>query len=159
MKRDTAVQFETNKRIHIALAVKSLESSMAFCRNLFGRDPTKVRPGYAKFEIAEPPVNLSINETSGPTAPTNATAHFGIQVKSTAEVERLASGLSAAGLKTAIEENTTCCYAVQNKVWVADPDGNKWEVFVVVDNDGAQYHSSAKESCCDKSTCCVPAGT
>jgi catechol 2,3-dioxygenase-like lactoylglutathione lyase family enzyme len=158
MKQDSAVQFETKSRIHVALAVKNLERSIAFYRELFGQGPTKTRPGYAKFEVAEPPVNLSLNETTAATAPSNMVAHFGIQVKSTTEMQARSEQFHAAGLRTLVEEHTTCCYAVQNKVWAADPDGNQWEVFVVVDNDGAQYHTT-EEQCCDKSTCCVSAAT
>src|SRR5215217_269505 len=142
MKSESAVQFATYSRIHIALAVKNLEQSVAFYRTLFGQGPTKTRPRYAKFEVAEPPVNLALNEVVGTTGPNNPVAHFGVQVKSTAAVEAVAARLREAGLQTAAEENVTCCYAVQNKVWATDPDGNKWEVYVVLDNDGAHHHSS-----------------
>lgn len=147
MNNESAVQFQTESRIHMGLAVKSLERSMAFYRTLFGQEPTKVRPGYAKFEVAEPPVNLALNEVGGETGPSNAIAHFGIQVKSTAAVVEIADRLKDAGLGTRAEENVTCCYAVQNKVWAADPDGNRWEVYVVLDNDGAR-HASSQNACC-----------
>lgn len=154
MKNESAVQFETESRIHMGLAVNSLEKSVAFYRTLFGQGPTKTRPGYAKFEVAEPPVNLSLNEAGGDTGPSNPVAHFGIQVKSTEAVKLVADRLAEAGLKTSTEENVTCCYAVQNKVWATDPDGNKWEVYVVLDNDGKQHHSSEAECCADKPGCC-----
>src|SRR5687767_6457245 len=147
VKNESAVQFETDSRIHIALAVKSLEPSVAFYRTLFGQGPTKARPRYAKFEVAEPPVNLALNEVGGPTGPNNPVAHFGIQVKSTEAVNRVAERLKVAGMETTTEENVTCCYAVQNKVWATDPDGNKWEVYVVLDNDGAHHHPS-QSACC-----------
>src|SRR5207248_4740801 len=82
----------------------------------------------------------------GDTGPHNPVAHFGIQVKSTAAVKGVADRLNGAGLATRAEENVTCCYAVQNKVWATDPDGNKWKVYVVLDNDGTQHHSSS--ACC-----------
>jgi hypothetical protein len=119
---------------------------MAFYRALFGRDPTKTRPRYAKFEVAEPPVNLALNEVGGETGPNNPVAHFGIQLKSTQAVKEIADRLTKAGMETRVEENVTCCYAVQNKVWATDPDGNRWEVYVVLDNDGAHHHSS--QDCC-----------
>ena len=146
MKNESAVQFETDSRIHIALAVKNLERSVAFYRTLFRQEPTKTRPRYAKFEVAEPPVNLALNEVGGDTGPNNPVAHFGIQVKSTGAVGMVADRLRAAGLETAAEDNVTCCYAVQNKVWATDPDGNKWEVYVVLDNDGARHQSAS--ACC-----------
>lgn len=154
MNHESAVRFETNSRIHMGLAVKNLERSVAFYRTLFGQEPTKARPGYAKFEVAEPPFNLALNEvTGGDTGPNNPVAHFGIQVKSTEAVVKAADRLQEAGLDTRAEENVTCCYAVQNKVWATDPDGNKWEVYVVLDNDGTQHHSSSA-CCADKPDCC-----
>ena len=154
MKHESAVQFATDSRIHMGLAVKSLGRSVAFYRSLFGQGPTKTRPRYAKFEVAEPPVNLALNEVGGDTGPNNPVAHFGIQVKSTAAVEAVASRLRVAGLETAAEENVTCCYALQNKVWVTDPDGNKWEVYVVLDNDAAQHLSAQGACCADTPDCC-----
>jgi catechol 2,3-dioxygenase-like lactoylglutathione lyase family enzyme len=140
----------------MGLAVKDLERSVAFYRTLFGQGPTKTRPRYAKFEVAEPPVNLALNETGGATGPSNPVAHFGIQVKATAAVQEVANRLAQAGLETAMEEHVTCCYAVQNKVWATDPDGNKWEVYVVLDNDGA-HHASDGGACCaevQRGACC-----
>src|SRR5205085_6178053 len=116
---------------------------------LFGQGPTKTRPGYARFEVAEPPVNLSLNEAVGDTGPSNPVTHCGIQVKSTAAVQEAADRLAGAGVATRAEEKVTCCYAVQNKVWAADPDGNRWEVYVVLDDDGAHHHSS-QEACCSR---------
>jgi catechol 2,3-dioxygenase-like lactoylglutathione lyase family enzyme len=154
MKHESAVEFETNSRIHMGLAVKSLERSVAFYRTLFGQEPTKTRTRYAKFEVAEPPVNLALNEVGGDTGPNHPVAHFGIQVKTTEAVKQIANRLKTSGLETRAEENVTCCYAVQYKVWATDPDGNKWEVYVVLDNDGAHHHSSADAGCADKPDCC-----
>ncbi|MCI0684078.1 MAG: VOC family protein [Gemmataceae bacterium] len=147
MTQESAVQFATASRIHMALAVKDLARSAAFYRVLFGHAPTKLRPRYGKFEVAEPPVNLALNEVGGASGPNNPVAHFGIQVKSTAAVNEVADRLASAGFATSVEEKVTCCYAVQNKVWAADPDGNKWEVYVVLDNDAAG-HRSSRSSCC-----------
>lgn len=154
MKNESAVQFGTESRIQIALAVGSLERSVAFYTTLFSQGPTKTKPQYAKFEVAEPPVNLALNEVGGATGPNHPVAHFGIQVKSTAAVRIVADRLRAAGLDTAAEDNVTCCYAVQSKVWATDPDGNKWEVYVVLDNDGAQHHSTRSDCCADRPGCC-----
>jgi catechol 2,3-dioxygenase-like lactoylglutathione lyase family enzyme len=148
--QQSAVDFATASRIHIALAVKDLDASIAFYRTLFGQPPPKKRLGYAKFEVAEPPVNLALNDVRGDTGPNNPVSHFGIQVKSTEAVQAAAGRLSAAGLLDSVEENVTCCYAVQNKVWAIDPDGNKWEVYVVLDDSGAHHDSSVQ-------TCCTPA--
>src|SRR5262245_15350976 len=151
---ESAVQFETDSRIHMGLAVKNLERSVAFYNTLFGQGPTKTRPRYAKFEVAEPPVNLALNEVGGATGPNNPVAHFGIQVKSTEAVSTVAERLNKGGLETAAEDNVTCCYAVQNKMWATDPDGNKWETYVVLDNNGEKHHPTQAECCADKSGCC-----
>ncbi len=154
MNRVSAVEFETNTRIHIALAVKELSGAIGFYRTLFGQEPSKTRPGYAKFEVADPGVNLSLNEVVGATGPSNAVAHYGIQVKSTDAVLAMKDRVAAAGLPMTVEENVSCCYAVQDKIWVADPDGNKWEVFVVLDNEAAQHTSSAGSCCPDSVGSC-----
>lgn len=147
MSRESAVKFETDSRIHMALAVRDVERSMEFYRTLFAAEPTKIRPRYARFEVAQPPVNLSLNEMGGETAPSNAVAHFGIQVKSAEAVKAVADRLANAGLPTRVEDRVTCCYAVQDKVWATDPDGNKWEVYVVLDDNGA-HHLSSQSDCC-----------
>lgn len=147
MNRESAVQFASNSRIHVALAVSDLERSIAFYRILFGQRPTKTRPGYAKFEVAEPAVNLALNAVGGATAPNNATAHFGVQVKSTDAVTSYESRFAAAGVSTR-GEHVDCCYAVQNKFWATDPDGNRWEVFVVLDDAGTSYAPSVGGACC-----------
>lgn len=154
MNRFSAVDFPTASRIHIGLAVKELARSIDFYRVLFGQEPSKVRPGYAKFEVAEPAVNLSLNQVGGTTGPNNLVAHYGIQVKSTDAVMRMIDRAAKAGLATKVEENVSCCYAVQDKMWVADPDGNKWEVFVVLDNDGSEHASSSGSCCSDADACC-----
>jgi catechol 2,3-dioxygenase-like lactoylglutathione lyase family enzyme len=146
MKTDSAVEFGTTSRIHMGLAVKSLERSMAFYSTLFGQEPTKVRPHYARFEVAEPPVNLSLNEIGCKTGPNNPIAHFGIQVKTTQAVKQIAARLAVAGFETTAEENVSCCYAVQSKVWAVDPDGNKWEAYLVLDDVTMLNHST--NACC-----------
>ena len=94
---ESAVQFGTDSRIHVGVAAKNLERSVAFYGTLFGQGPTKVRPRYAKFEVAEPPVNLALNEVAGATGPNHPVAHFGIQMKSTEAVRTFADRLKAAG--------------------------------------------------------------
>lgn len=147
MMQKSAVQFDTTSRIHMGIVVRDLAKSVSFYEVLFGQEPTKTRPHYAKFEVAEPPVNLALNETGGATGPNNPVSHFGIQVKSTAAVQTVAERLKQAGLAIEVEESVSCCYAVQNKIWAIDPDGNKWEVYVVLDNNGAT-HAASQGQCC-----------
>jgi predicted enzyme related to lactoylglutathione lyase len=105
MNRTSAVEFATNTRIHIALAVKELESAIGFYRVLFGQEPSKARPGYAKFEVADPAVNLSLNQIGGETGPNNAVAHYGIQVKSTDAVLAMKDRVAAAGMELKVDAN------------------------------------------------------
>lgn len=147
----SAVDFATNTRIHVALETSDLERAITFYNTLFGQAPTKVRPGYAKFEVADPPVNLSLN--AAPKAQTaGGAAHFGVQVKSTDAVEQANRRFKAAGMPIEVEEHVTCCWAVQDKVWVQDPDGNAWEVFVVLDADAPAHGKTDAEVCCTPAT-------
>jgi catechol 2,3-dioxygenase-like lactoylglutathione lyase family enzyme len=149
--------------VHIGLEVADLESSIAFYRLLFGGDPAKVRPGYAKFEPAEPSVNLSLNQgVGGRLGRDGGSQHFGVQVQSSDAVDAMAARFEAAGIPVRVERGSACCYAVQDKAWVADPDGNPWEVFVVVEAD-SDRRSPADSSCCgaspgaatSRSSCCA----
>lgn len=129
---------------HVSLNVSDIERSIAFYEKAFGVPVTKRRPGYAKFDLESPSLNLSMVEA--PRSGVNA-SHFGVQVASTDDVLEAKQRFEAAGLATRTEENTACCYAVQDKVWVSDPDGNEWEVFVVkADSD---LMSEKVSACCD----------
>lgn len=113
---------------HVSLNVSSIEAAVAFYEKAFGVAATKRRPGYAKFDLQAPSLNLTMQQA--PRTGVNA-SHFGLQVASTEDVSEARRRFEAAGLRTRSEEGTTCCYAVQDKVWIEDPDGNAWEVFVV----------------------------
>jgi catechol 2,3-dioxygenase-like lactoylglutathione lyase family enzyme len=115
-------------RPHLALTVSSVERSIPFYAALFGAEPVKVKPGYAKFEIAEPALNFTLNEGMRDGA-LGALNHAGIQVASTDDVLAARLRLQKAGLATFDEMDTTCCYARQDKIWVHDPDGTPWELF------------------------------
>ena len=121
---------------HVALNVRNVEKSVGFYRKLFGIDPLKSRSGYAKFDVQNPSLNLSLNE-SDVTGP-GALSHLGIQVGSTEEVLTFKRQWEAAGLPIRDEMKTNCCYALQDKTWVEDPDGNQWEAFVVLEDNTGQ---------------------
>jgi catechol 2,3-dioxygenase-like lactoylglutathione lyase family enzyme len=116
-------------RVQLALRVADLDASIAFYSKLFGAEPAKRRPGYANFAIAEPPLKLVLIE-GGPDRPT-VLDHLGIEVESTDAVSAAATRLAAEGLPTLEENDTSCCYAVQDKVWVHGPGEEPWEVYVV----------------------------
>jgi catechol 2,3-dioxygenase-like lactoylglutathione lyase family enzyme len=142
---------------HISLNVSNIDASVAFYEKAFGVSAYKRRPGYAKFDLTSPLLNLSMVEA--PRTGVNA-SHFGIQVASTDDVNEAKSRFEAAALKTVTEEDTACCYAVQDKVWIEDPDGNSWEVFVVkADADVMQSKpepASATTACCAPGCCAEP---
>ncbi len=140
---------------HVSLNVSNIPTSVAFYEKAFGVPATKVRPGYAKFDLVEPSLNLSMVE--GEHAGKNAN-HFGIQVESTDDVLEAKRRFEAAGLSTRVEDNVSCCYAVQDKVWVEDPDGNEWEVFFVKAEAAVMHEAQApKEQACCAPGCCAPA--
>ena len=116
-------------RIQLALRVADLDAAVAFYSRLFDTVPAKRRPGYANFAVAEPPLKLVLLEGGGG-EPTRLD-HLGVEVAGTAEVTAAAGRLADAGLATRTEEQTTCCYAVQDKVWVTAPGGEPWEVYTV----------------------------
>ncbi len=116
-------------RVQLALNVEDLDTAVAFYTTLFGTEPAKRRPGYANFAVADPPLKLVLFEAPGSGGTLN---HLGVEVASTDEVRAATERLSAAGLDTEVRDNTTCCYAVQDKVWVDDPDGAPWEIYTVL---------------------------
>ena len=164
-----ATQFPTASRAHIGLPVSDLDASVRFYTTLLGAPPVKTREGYAKFETIEPALNLSLNATDTPITVPHSTQHFGVQVKSTDAVLGFRTRLSKGGFETADEEGVTCCYSVQDKIWAVDPDGHRWEVFVVLEAE-AEAHSSpgtttgrltsepaeAAAPCCTASTFATP---
>ena len=155
---NTAIDFPGESRIHVGLAVTDLARSKAFYEILLGVAPAKERPGYAKFEPADPSVNLTLNEVATSERPSAAAMHYGVQVRSTEAVQEAIERFERAGLATSVEKDTTCCYAVQDKVWVEDPDGHRWEVFVVTEADAPERKSEVSSCCAPTeepvSTCC-----
>jgi catechol 2,3-dioxygenase-like lactoylglutathione lyase family enzyme len=136
---------ETVSRVQLALRVSDLEGSIAFYTKLFGAGPAKRRPGYANFAIAEPPLKLVLIE-GDPAGPT-VMDHLGVEVETSEEVAAAASRLAGEGLPTLEEADTSCCYALQDKVWVHGPGGEPWEVYTVK-GDAASMSSSADSECC-----------
>lgn len=116
-------------RVQLALRVSDLEGSVEFYRSLFGVEPAKRRPGYANFAVAEPPLKLVLIE-GAPDQPT-VMDHLGVEVESSEQVAAATERLAAQGLATRVEDDTTCCYALQDKVWVHGPGSEPWEVYTV----------------------------
>ena len=116
-------------RVQLALNVDDLDTAVAFYTHLFGTPPAKVRPGYANFAVASPPLKLVLLENPGKGGTIN---HLGVEVPNTARVHSEIARLSGEGLFTDEEMGTTCCFATQDKVWVTGPAGERWEVYTVL---------------------------
>jgi catechol 2,3-dioxygenase-like lactoylglutathione lyase family enzyme len=116
-------------RVQLALRVPDLAASIAFYTRLFGTEPAKLRDGYANFAIAEPPLKLVLIE--GGAGEDTRMDHLGVEVETTEQVHAATARLAEAGLATVEENDTTCCYALQDKVWVHAPGQEPWEVYVV----------------------------
>ena len=140
-------------KAHLALNVSDVTESIGFYRKLFGIEPSKVRTGYAKFDVQNPPLNFTLNQGSVPNR--GALSHLGIQVSSTDDVLTTRQRWNEAGLLTRDEMQTNCCYATQDKTWVRDPDGNEWEVFVVLE-DNLPETAAAAGCCGTDETCATP---
>ena len=151
-------------RVQLALRVSDLEGSIRFYRRLFGVEPAKRRPGYANFAVTEPPLKLVLleGEADRPTV----MDHLGVEVETTDEVNDATARLSELGLFTRVEDDTTCCYARQDKVWVQGPGHEPWEVYTVKEDSQDfgtngiittmpdQTTSTAGERADDASACC-----
>ncbi len=134
-------------RVQLALNVDDLEEAIAFYSKLFNKEPAKVKPGYANFAVAEPPLKLVLFENPGHGGTLN---HLGVEVPSTDVVHAEIGRLSEEGLFTEEEMNTTCCFAAQDKVWVTGPGGERWEVYTVLaDSDSfGPATDEAEDACC-----------
>ena len=115
-------------RVQLAINVADIDESVAFYSRLFNVEPAKLRPGYANFDIQAPPLKLVLIQGGEP----GSLNHLGIQVDSAVAVTEAAERLAAVGMATRLEEDSTCCYAVQDKVWVTGPAGEQWEVYTVL---------------------------
>ncbi len=134
-------------KTHISLNVGNVKKSIEFYQKMFGVEPFKVKEDYAKFDIANPPLNLTMNQVNFERG--GSLSHLGLQVETTEEVLSMRERWIAGDLATLDEMQTDCCYALQNKVWAQDPDGNRWEVFTVLKNTEDKDISA--------SACCAPA--
>ncbi|MCW2566127.1 MAG: cadmium transporter [Mycobacterium sp.] len=122
-------------RVQLALNVDDIDTAVAFYSTLFGVEPAKRRPGYANFALDEPGLKLVLLQNPGRGGTLN---HLGVEVGSTEEVVAATRRYAEAGLSTEVEDGTTCCYALQDKVWVTGPGGEKWEIYTVLADAGAE---------------------
>lgn len=159
-------------RVQLALNVADLDASIAFYSAMFGTQPHKLRPGYANFAIESPPLKLvliEVPEADRGHGAAGALNHLGVEVFSDDDVAAAAQRFTDAGMATFDERDTTCCYALQDKVWVHDPAGAPWEVYVVKDDNPAAARpataplelvdSNGDAPCCTPHTSLHPAAT
>jgi catechol 2,3-dioxygenase-like lactoylglutathione lyase family enzyme len=133
-------------RVQLALNVDDLESSIAFYSGLFGTEPAKIKPGYANFAIAQPPLKLVLVENPGQGGSIN---HLGVEVPDVDTVDDELSRLSAAGFASTEERDTTCCYAKQDKFWVENtPNGERWEIYTVLEDAETFAGDTDLTNCC-----------
>jgi len=133
-------------RVQLALNVSNLDESIAFYSKLFGTEPAKIRPGYANFAIADPPLKLVLLEHSGPGGTLN---HLGVEVSAAEVVDAEQARLAGAGLVSVDARDTTCCYARQDKFWVQGaPDGESWEIYTVLADSQTFYGDERGAQCC-----------
>ena len=135
-------------RVQLALNVSNLQEAIEFYSKMFNATPAKVREGYANFAIADPPLKLVLIET-----PRDAMAeyqhlnHLGVELETSAQVESSIERFEQLGLVDSVEKDTTCCYAVQDKVWMESPDGAPWEYYTVL-ADAPTYYATTDQKCC-----------
>lgn len=137
-------------RVQLALNVSNLEEAIAFYSRLFQVEPAKRRPGYANFAIAQPPLKLVLIENAAEAGTLN---HLGVEVETVEAVQEAIAHLQHLGLDTRVEEQTTCCYALQDKVWVHDPDGAAWEVYTVLAD--APVRDQTTDMVASAAVCCA----
>ena len=135
-------------RVQLALNVSNLDDAIEFYSKMFNTTPAKVRDGYANFAIADPPLKLVLMET-----PRDAGSeyqhlnHLGVELESSELVEKSITRFEQLGLVESVEKDSTCCYAVQDKVWVESPDGAPWEYYTVL-SDASTFHATIDQKCC-----------
>lgn len=133
-------------RVQLALNVENLDEAIVFYTKLFGVDPAKVKPGYANFIVAEPPLKLVLLENPGHGGTLN---HLGVEVASSDSVHSESQRLVEVGLLTDEEIDTTCCFATQDKVWVSGPGGERWEIYTVkADSETFGPDDQTERACC-----------
>lgn len=130
-------------RVQLALNVSNVDEAVEFYRKLFATEPAKRKPGYANFAIAEPPLKLVLIENPESAGTFN---HLGVEVETASDVKAASDRLQQVGLSPVSEDNVDCCYALQNKAWVSDPDGAPWEIYTVLNHTDPATRGSRKQA-------------
>ncbi|MEZ5143144.1 MAG: ArsI/CadI family heavy metal resistance metalloenzyme [Acidimicrobiales bacterium] len=140
-------------RLQLALNVRDIDAAVDFYSKLFATEPAKRKPGYANWEIADPPLKLVLFE-----APEGGTLnHLGVETDSAAEVTEAEARLAGTGLATTGVDDTVCCYATKVETWVTDPDGARWEWYVKTGDDDRLTADEVGDAAVGTAACCAPA--
>ena len=134
--------------VHISLNVRDLDRSVEFYRRFFG-EPAKLKPDYAKFVTRDPEIHLALGPGLDAGATSGTLSHLGIRVGTTEDVRRWKADLTARGLAVEDEARSECCYALQEKFWLTDPDGNRWEIYTVL-RDVERMATGTAAACCPR---------
>jgi catechol 2,3-dioxygenase-like lactoylglutathione lyase family enzyme len=148
-------------RLQLALNVSDLDEAIGFYSKLFATPPAKLRPGYANFAVADPPLKLVLIEDAiaRGSGVGGALNHLGVEVEEAIEVAQASRRLSEEGLDTLDQQDTTCCFAVQDKVWVEDPDATPWEIYTVLADAPVETGIAGDGTCCSDAGDADPSGT
>jgi catechol 2,3-dioxygenase-like lactoylglutathione lyase family enzyme len=141
-------------RVQLALNVDNVDAAVGFYSKLFGVAPHKRRPGYANFAVEEPALKLVLIENPGRGGSLN---HLGIEVANTSEVASTSARLADEGLDARAQDQVNCCYALQDKLWVNDPNGAPWEIYTILDDNPTGVSPQTAAGCCDGNSsvpCC-----
>lgn len=145
-------------RIHVSLPVSNLEASKAFYAKLFGTSPTKVKADYANWRLDTPALHLALVHAPAAAKVANPVRHFGVELFDDDDLTDWRERAKAAGMELRIEEEVTCCYAVANKFWAHDPDGNEWEFWVRSEEaESMKGEAGSAKAGAKEGECCAPA--
>lgn len=134
-------------RVHISLPVNDLDAAVAFYERLLGREVTKRRPGYANFRLDEPPIHLALESHAGGVPHATAHSHFGIDLPDAGTFSTWRERLRDVGAEARDEHDVVCCFAKADKLWLTDPDGHRWEIWV------RKEEVEAMGGCCEPECC------
>lgn len=144
-------------RVHVSVPVSNLEQSIAFYRGLFGTEPSKVRDDYANFRLNEPPIHLALVASGEDATPPGGVHHHGFEVETSEALAAWRARLDDHKVEYRVEDAKVCCYALADKLWVSDPDGNPWELWVRTGDAATMLDTASEEVCCAPEPDAAPA--